>query len=121
MILVYGEHPEQSPPACEDAYNTFLAAGNRLAAADSLRLIGDHQGAEGHFEQAIATYQQALKVMQGLGEHAKTGTILNNMAIDFANQGKLDRAEDFYRQAKYHFEQLGDQRNTAVAIGNIAD
>ncbi len=121
MILVYGDHPDQALPACEDAYDTFLAAGNRLAAADALRLIGDHQGAEGHMEQAIATYQRALHILRELGEHAKTGAVLNNMAIDFANEGKLDRAEQYYQQAKNHFEQAEQKANTATALGNIAD
>jgi DNA-binding winged helix-turn-helix (wHTH) protein/tetratricopeptide (TPR) repeat protein len=121
MTLIYGDHSDQALPSCEDAYKTFLAAGNRLAAADSLRLIADRQGAEGHREEAIATYERALHILRELGEHAKTGAVLNNMAINFANQGKLDRAEKFYQQAKYHFEQSGDKNNTATAIGNIAD
>ena len=121
MIRVYGDHPDQALPSCEDAYKTFLAAGNRLAAADITRLIGDSQGAAGHYEQAIATYQQALQILQELGEHAKTGTVLNNMANDFANEGKLDTAEQFYKQAKYHFEEAGDKGNTATTLGNIAD
>jgi len=121
MNLIYGDHPEQGQISCEDASNIFLAAGNRLGAADALRLIGDGQGARGHFEQAIATYRQVLVVLQKLGEHEKTGVVLNNMAIGFANEGKLDRAEQLYREAKYHFEQAGDKANTLLAIGNIAD
>lgn len=122
MNLIYGDHPEQGATSCEDAHRIFLAAGNRLGAADSLRLIGDEQGAEGHFEQAIATYQQVLAILHELGEeHTKTGTVLNNMAVDFANEGKLERAEQLYRQAKFHFEQAGDGFNVATTVGNIAD
>jgi tetratricopeptide (TPR) repeat protein len=43
------------------------------------------------------------------------------MAVDFSNEGKLDRAEQLYRKAKYHFEQAGDKDNTVVALGNVAD
>jgi len=121
MNLVYGEHPDQAPAPCDDAYNLFLAAGNRLGAADTIRLMGDYEGSKGHYEQAIATYQRALNILQELGEHAKTGTVLNNMAINFTNEGKLDRAEQLYRQAKTHFEEAGDKRNTATAVANIAD
>jgi eukaryotic-like serine/threonine-protein kinase len=121
FALIYGDHPEQSVASCEEAYNIFLAAGNRLGAADAVRLIGDHQGSEGHFEQAIATYQRALHILQELGEHEKIGAVLNNMAINFASEGKLDRAEQLYRQAMYHFEQAGDKADAATALGNIAD
>jgi eukaryotic-like serine/threonine-protein kinase len=121
LDLLYGEHPEQAIASCEEAYNISLAAGNRLGAADAVRLMADYQGSVGHMEQAIAIYQRALNVLQQLGEHEKTGIVLNNMAIAFANEGKLDRAEQLYREAKAHFEQTGDKRNVATALANIAD
>lgn len=121
LTLLYGTNPQEALPVCEDAYHIFLSAGNRLAAADCLRLIADGQGAHGHFEEAIATYQRALSILEELGEHEKTGADLNNMAINFANEGKLDRAEQLYKQAKSHFEQAGDRANAATALGNMAD
>lgn len=121
LNLNYSDHPADAPPACEDAYNIYMSAGNRLGAADTVRLLGDYEGSRGHLEAAIATYERALKILQELGEHYKTGAVLNNMAINFANEGKLDRAEEMYRQAKTHFEQAGDKANTAAALGNIAD
>jgi len=39
----------------------------------------------------------------------------------FANEGKLDRAEQLYREAKTHFDLAGDKPNTLAAIVNIAD
>ena len=121
MILLYGEHPDQGPPACEDAYNIFLGAGNRVAAADAVRLMGDGLGSQGHHERAVETYQRALNLLEGMGEHEKTGSILNNMAINFANEGNLERAEQLYRQAKLQFQESGDPDNQSTAIGNIAD
>jgi eukaryotic-like serine/threonine-protein kinase len=121
MILLWGDHPQDAEPVCEDAYNVFLATGNRAGAADAVRLIADHHGSEGHYELAIGTYQRALSLLDGLGEHAKTGAAMNNMAIDYVNEGKLDRALQLYQQAKSHFEQCGDKGNTATAITNIAD
>jgi len=121
MNLLYGEKPEQATPVCEDAYNIFISAGNRLGADDAVRLMADGIGTSGHFEQAIATYQRALNLLTGMGEHLKTGAILNNMAINYANEGKLDRAEQLYEQAKFHFQQAGEKSNTAAAMANIAD
>lgn len=121
MILLYSQHPTDAEPSCEDAYNIFLTAGNRLAAADAVRLMADNVGTEGHYEQAIATYQRALNVLQGVGEHEKTGAILNNMAINFTNEGQLDRAEELYRQARFHFEQAGDKPNIVMTMVNLAD
>src|SRR6185369_7433488 len=121
MNLLYGEKPEDATPVCEDAYNIFIGAGNRLAAADAIRLMADGIGTGGHFEQAIATYQRALNLLEGMGEHQKTGAILNNMAINYANEGKLDRAQQLYEQAKLHFQHTGQKDNIATAMVNIAD
>lgn len=119
--LLYGENPGQATPVCEDAYNIFIGAGNRLGAADAIRLMADGIGTGGHFEQAIATYQRALNLVENMGEHQKTGAILNNMAINYANEGKLDRAQQLYEQAKSHFQQAGQKNNAATAMVNIAD
>ena len=121
IALVYGDHPQQGMASCQEAFDTFLAVGNRLNAADALRLMADQLNSEGHAEEAIATYQKALTILRELGEHEKTGAVLNNMAGVFANQGKMDPAEQFYREAKTHFEQAGDKYNTGTALGNIAD
>jgi DNA-binding winged helix-turn-helix (wHTH) protein/tetratricopeptide (TPR) repeat protein len=121
ITLVYGEHPGDADAACQDAYDTLLAAGNRLAAADTLRLIADRQGAEGRNEESLATYRRVIAMLQSLGDHEKMGAVLNNMGSNLMNQGKLDAAEPLLRQAKAHFEQAGDRANTLTAATNIAD
>jgi tetratricopeptide (TPR) repeat protein len=121
LTLNYTEHPEQASASCQEAYEVFMSAGNRMAAADCLRVMGDSQGTLGHLEQAIATYQQALNMLQGIGDNAKTGAILNNMAIGYENEGKLDRAEQLYRKARAHFQLAGNRDNECTALGNIGD
>jgi DNA-binding winged helix-turn-helix (wHTH) protein/Tfp pilus assembly protein PilF/TolB-like protein len=121
LNLNYSDRPSAAPPACEDAYNLFIMLGNRVGAADSIRLMADGIGLQGHYDQAIATYQRALNVLEGMGENQKTGAILNNMAINFENEGRMVRAEQLYRQAMLHFEAAGNKTNQAVALGNIAD
>lgn len=121
MYVNSSDHTDQALPACEDAYNLFLAGGNRLAAADTMRLMGDVEADLGHTELAIATYQRALRILQEFGEHEKTASVLNSMANVFINQGKLDHAESLYRQAKSHFEQAGDKRAAAGTLASIGD
>ena len=43
------------------------------------------------------------------------------MAINYGSEGKLDRAEQLYAQAKLHFEQAGDRTNIAETMVNLAD
>jgi tetratricopeptide (TPR) repeat protein len=121
MLLNDTERPDQAPPACEDAFNIFMSAGNKVAAADCVRQMADTLGTQGHYERAIETYQRALNLLEGLGEHEKTGSVRNNMAIAYENEGKLDSAEQLYRAAKAEFERSGDLNNEVTAMGNIAD
>ena len=120
-ILNYGEHPEQALASCEEAYNVFLAAGNKSAAADTLREKADVMGTMGNYQHSIEAYEQALTLLEGLGEHDKTGAVLNNMANNFENMGKLDRAEQLFRNAQVEFEKAGDVINQITATENIAD
>jgi len=120
-ILNYGEHPDQALSSCEEAYNVFLAAGNKSAAADALRNSADTLGTLGKYQEAIETYGRAQNLLEGLGEHNKIGAVFNNMAIGYENMGNLDRAEQLYRAAKEEFEQAGDVGNQTTAAGNIAD
>ena len=39
----------------------------------------------------------------------KPALCLTTWLVAFSNEGKLDRAEQLYRKAKYHFEQEGDK------------
>jgi len=121
MYLNASDHTDQALPACEDAYTLFLAGGNRLAAADTVRLMGDVEANLGRPEQAIVRYQRALNILQEFGEHEKTGAVLNSMANVFINQGKLDHAESLYRQAKSHFEQAGDKRSAGSMLASLGD
>jgi len=120
-IRNYSDHPDQALPYCEDAYGVFLAAGNKSSAADALRIIGDTLGTLGKYQQAVETYERALNLLEGLGEHNKTGAVFNNMANNFENMGNLDRAEQLFRAAKVKFEQAGDINNQITATENIGD
>ena len=121
LCLIYSDHPDPGVTACREAYDVFLAAGNRLEAADSLRLIADRLSDQGRYREGIAEYERSLSILRELGEDEKTGAVLNNMAIDFASMGDFDRAEDLYRQARTRFEKAGDRGNAATTLSNVAD
>lgn len=119
--LVYGEHPQGAVPYCQEAYDIFMAAGNTLLAADALRAMGDRRGATGDLSGARELYTRALALLGKLGEHEKTGVVLNNMAIAYENQGQIEQAEKLFRQAAQTWKECGDSLNEAVALGNLAD
>lgn len=118
---VYGDHPQGAVAHCQEAYDIFIAAGNTLLAADALRAMGDRRGAKGDYAGARELYRRALTLLTPLGEHEKTGVVLNNMAITYENQGQIDQAQKLFRQAAETWRECGDTLNEAVALGNLAD
>jgi eukaryotic-like serine/threonine-protein kinase len=121
ITLVYGEHPLDADASCRESYEAFLSAGNRLAAADTLRLIGDRQEAQGHTEEALGSYNRAVAMLRELGDHEKTGAVLNNLGSTLMSHGKFDAAEPLFKEAKIHFEQAGDRANAVAPVTNMAD
>jgi len=121
IARVYGPHPQGAEAYCQEAYDIFIAAGNTLLAADALRTMGDRRGAEGNPSGAREFYNRALALLGKLGEHEKTGVVLNNMALSYENQGQIDQAEKLLKQAVQTWTECGDTHNAAVALGNLAD
>ena len=119
--LVYGDHPQGGVKFCQEAYDIFIAAGNRMYAADALRTMGDRRGAEGDLNGARELYQRAVTLLAPLGEHEKTGVVLNNMAIGYENQGQITQAEKLFRRAADTWTECGDLLNAGVALGNLGD
>lgn len=119
--LVYGDNPQGAVAYCQEAYDIFMAAGNTLLAADALRTMGDRRGATGDLTGAREFYQRALAILSKLGEHEKTGVVLNNMAITYENQGQIDESERLFRQAAETWAECGDTLNQAAALGNLGD
>lgn len=118
---VYSAHPQGGVAYCKEAYNIFTSAGNRLYAADALRTMGDRSGAEGDINGARELYTQALAILRSLGEHEKTGVVLNNMAIGYENQGQTADAEKLFRQAADTWAECGDLLHASDALGNLGD
>jgi DNA-binding winged helix-turn-helix (wHTH) protein/tetratricopeptide (TPR) repeat protein len=111
----------QSPPECREAYEIYLAAGNRTEAGACLQLMAEASRLSGHDVEAIPLYEQALRVFREAGSREMIGVTLNNLALVLENQGQWDRAEQSYREAKKNFEAVNDWANTSAAIANIAD
>ncbi|MGH9520422.1 MAG: tetratricopeptide repeat protein, partial [Terriglobales bacterium] len=118
---IYGERPHGAEPLCQEAYEIFMAAGNRLSAADALRAIGDHEGSQGHAAAARGYYQHALTLLAQTGECEKSGVVLNNFGVLVENQGQEDEAGQLYQRAAETWGRCGDSLNQGAALGNLAD
>lgn len=111
----------QAPPQCKEAYDAFLAAGNRDAAGDCLQLMAEANRQTGHDQEAIPLYEQAMGLFKEAGDREQVGVALNNMSLALERQGQWSRAEQGFRDAKVNFQSLNDKANSADALNNIAD
>lgn len=109
-----------SPPECQEAYNIFIASGNRDAAASTLQVTAETNRLTGHDKSAITLYQRAIKTFKETGDREAIGVTLNNLSLVLTNEGQWGQAEAYYREARQNFQAVDDRTNTAVAMGNIA-
>jgi eukaryotic-like serine/threonine-protein kinase len=111
----------QAPPECREAYEIYLAAGNRIEAAACLQLMAEANRLSGHDREAIPLYEQVLRMSKEAGSREMIGVTLNNLSLVLENEGQWSRAEQTYREAKQDFEAMNDWANTSEAIANIAN
>jgi len=111
----------QTPPECKEAYEIFLAAGNRDDAGSCLQLMAEANRLTGHDQEAIPLYEQALALLKEAGDREKVGVALNNLCLVLEHEGRWGRAEQTFREARQNFQVVNDRVNTATATGNIAD
>lgn len=120
LCFMNGQHL-QNPPECQEAYEIFLAAGNRLEAGSCLQLMAEANRETGHYQEAVPLYEQALQMVKETGNREMIGVTLNNLALVLENEGQWSRAEQSFRNAKQYFNAVNDKVNTAETINNIAD
>ena len=119
--LQYGDHPGDAFAPCQEAYDIFLAAGNRNRAADALRHLADLTSQQGRRDEALQIYDRAIRMARETGSRSTLAAAQNNMAIVLESQGELDRAERLFLDVKKNFEEVGDKLNVTTALDNIGD
>lgn len=111
----------QSPPECREAYEIFLAAGNRADAGTCVQLMAENNRQTGHDQEAIPLYEQALGMFKESGNREMIGVTLNNLSLVLQNEGQWGTAEKKYREAEENFEAVNDRANTSAVAANVAD
>jgi DNA-binding winged helix-turn-helix (wHTH) protein/tetratricopeptide (TPR) repeat protein len=105
--------------ACQEAQQIYSAAGDRGAEADTLRLLGDVV-ADSDVAGAMRSYRQALTIQREIGHLSGQAIVLNQIAIQYSNQGDHAAAANFFEQALAIFRRLGDQVTATGMMINIS-
>jgi tetratricopeptide (TPR) repeat protein/tRNA A-37 threonylcarbamoyl transferase component Bud32 len=111
---------DEALAACGEGRRLYAAAGDRSGVAEALTHAanvrfdrGDLPGAQGLYEQALATYRE-------IGSRGAEAGVLNNIAVVLRSQGELDRARQLYEQALAVAREIGSRDAEAITLNNLA-
>jgi tetratricopeptide (TPR) repeat protein len=94
--------------------------GDEYTKAFSFHCFGMLKQAQGQIEQAIALYQQSLKIWDHIEDSGGKAATLHNMASIYADQGQVDQAIDLYQQSLEITDRIGDVQTKAATLGQMA-
>ncbi|MGY6586891.1 MAG: winged helix-turn-helix domain-containing protein [Wenzhouxiangella sp.] len=89
----------------------------RLAAFNALGSVGMEIG---QTEQALAAFERGVVLARSSGQAYRMAGLQINMGSLLARRDRFEEAERLWQQALETFEQIGDRRGRATALGNLA-
>ena len=86
----------------------------------ALNCLGRVELLMGNINEAVAVYQQALRVSETLNDELNCADVTNNLAYIYFQQGDSDKAFKEFANARNWFSRLGDTLSVAQCDNNIA-
>ena len=86
----------------------------------ALNCLGRVELLMGNINEAVAVYQQALRVSETLNDELNCADVTNNLAYIYFQQGDSDKAFKEFANARNWFNRLGDTLSVAQCENNIA-
>ena len=88
--------------------------------AVTLVMLGHAKHALGGVTEVLTYYQQALSIMQEVGDRSGIATTLNNIGVVYHDTGDVQQALTYYQQALSILKEVGDRSGESVTRYNIA-
>ena len=109
--------PAPSVPLSADKQQRYQEGVKLFEEAQELEKKGTREG----YQEAIAKYQQALKIVQELGLRADQAEILMEIGLVNVYLSKYQQALDLYKQALIIWQELNQPLFEATALSMIGD
>ncbi len=87
--------------------------------AEAWNVIGAAHWLRGQYNQAEASFREALQILQALGDRYRIVSLLNNLGATAYMRGKYAAAVAAFRQAAQTAGEVGAQRWYVLAQGNL--
>jgi adenylate cyclase len=118
---------EDDLPVAREAFRRALDSAHDgkdalLAATISLNL-GTVLHLQGHIDEALDIYHQALEFHERIGAKRGVALVANNLGDLYwrGGDGDRDQAVSHWQRSLRLYEEIGDQRGIAVALQNLAE
>ncbi len=107
--------------ACENARQSYAAAGDRDNEARSLNDFAALYFEQGDLARAEATWREAAPKFLQVGDAEGTAAASNNLGDVFLLQGNLREAKKFLEQAIAEYQAIGDKDGVARILNDLGD
>ena len=91
----------------------------RKAEANRLLRQGIQQVKAESFQEALQSFQQALKIYQEIGDRNGEAKSIGNIGFTYENLKQYQRAIEYYEQALVIWRELGDHEREAISLGSL--
>ncbi len=116
-----GSAAAEAVVACENARQSYAAAGDRNNEARTLNDFAGLYFQRGDLTRAEAMWRQAAPVFREIGDVEGKAAVANNLGDVFLLQGKLNQADKFLRQAIPDYQAMEDKGGTAGVLSDLGN
>ncbi|MBZ5706175.1 MAG: tetratricopeptide repeat protein [Acidobacteriia bacterium] len=107
--------------ACENARQSYAAAGDRNNEARTLNDFAGLYFNRGDLTRAEAMWREAIPVFRQVGDKEGLAATSNNLGDVFLLRGSLDEAKKFLQQAIPDYQAIEDKEGVALALNDLGD
>jgi tetratricopeptide (TPR) repeat protein len=103
------------------AFEVCAGIGDRTGEAHSLNGVGWYLAKAGRPREGLPFCEQALSMLVELDNIAGQATTCDSLGFIHHRIGNLESATAYYRKAKNHFREIGDQVHVGHALAGLGD
>ncbi len=89
--------------------------------AYSIMSVASVEHGQHHYQQALAYYQQAIRLLRKRPNQDDLNSSYQGLALVYADLGQFRQAEMYFRRGLASFHQHHDRTNEAIALNNLGD
>ena len=116
-----GTSTEQAIRDCQNARQSFAAAGDRNNEARTLNDFAGLYYQLGQIDKAESIFREALRIFREIGNIYGITAVSSNLGDVFLSRGNLTKAEHALSEALPGYNEMGDQDGVALTLNDLGE